>query len=159
MAKDGRKLASVLVIVLGIAACGDETSDAISNGDTNRLEELIAEGLDPNANVSFRHADFAGGKRIERSLLVAATVFGQKDMVYLLLERGVDLTNPRNAFAICPAVAFGHKEIVRALITSGVNVNPTRKCGRHGDRSPLAFAEARGDSDLIRMLKEAGARP
>ncbi len=38
-----------------LMAKGSRLSDAISNRDTNRLEELIAEGLDPNANVSFQH--------------------------------------------------------------------------------------------------------
>ena len=147
----------LLIVVLGLSGCGDDVSDVISNGDVTRLEELIAEGLDPNSDVSFQHNRFAGGKRLRRSLLVAASVFGQVDIVYLLLDSGVDLADPHNAFAICPAVAFGHKEIVQALIASGVNVNPAQKCGRHGDRSPLDFAEARGDSDLVRMLKEAGA--
>ncbi len=155
------KLAVFIVAAFVLAGCGDgvtdELSDAITSGNVETVHNMLSQGTDPNTVIAFKHPDFAGGREVERTPLVAAAVYGHAPIVKLLLDYGASVTHPGNAFAICPAVAFGYADIVRGLISAGIDVNPTRKCGRKGNMSPLQFAEARGDAGMVNMLVAAGA--
>ncbi len=84
-------------------------------------------------------------------------VHGHTAVVELLIGHGAALTHPHNEFAICPAAALGHVEIVVIFLRAGISANPQRKCGPNGDMSPVQIAEARGHSEIVRVLLAAGA--
>lgn len=144
-------------VVFCLAACGDDISTSVTSGDVEELKKLFSEGVDPNATFMFSHPDFAGGKLVEESALVAAAVYGHAVVVELLLEAGASVKSIGGGFAICPAVAFGHTDIVSTLIRAGVDVNPTSKCGRNRNVSPLQFAVSNGDKKIVKLLVAAGA--
>ena len=71
-------------------------------------------------------------------------------IVGLLLDRGANPTN-----GLCSAVAAKRVDIVQLLIARGANVNV--KCS-DTDRSVLLEAAEYGTNNIVRLLKDAGAR-
>ena len=153
-----RKLIVALTFFsLLLSGCGDQLTTAVISGDVETLRALLDGGADPNAIIAFRHPNFAGGKRVKRRLLVVAAVHGHTGEAELLIGSGANLSHPQNEFAICPAAALGHVEFVQILIRAGIPATPRRKCGPDGDASPIQIAEARGHSEIVQILRVAGA--
>ena len=73
-----------------------------------------------------------------------------------LLRRGVNFNWRQNALAICAAVNTYQREIVVALIKAGIDVNPYFTCIRR--LTPLKSAQWRGYTDIVKILKQAGAK-
>lgn len=136
---------------------------AITSGNSELVRSLLSQGTDPNELITYQNANFAGGKKITTTPLIAAVVLNDRLVTRILLESGIDLkdngANPkwhRNAFAICPATNSPRKDILLDLIAAGINVNPTFKCIR--DRTPLESAVARGYHETASILRNAGAK-
>ena len=151
-------MAVLAVAGLIVAGCSDQLTSAVVSGDVEALRTLLDDGADPDAFISFRHPKFAGGNNVKRRLLVAAAVYGHTDVAELLIGSGATLSHPLNEFAICPAAALGHVDMVVLLVRAGVPPNPRRLCGARGDKTPLQIAEARGHTDITRVLRDAGAK-
>ncbi len=148
-----------LLILLCTAAlligCSKPIAQAITNGDVQRLEELLREGANANAVMSFSHPRFAGGRAVKRTLLVAAAVQGDPRMVDVLVRNGANPRRSGNDFAICPAAAFGHVDVVRILLEAGASQSPSRMCGKNRNHSPLSIAQAGGHTAVVELLQAA----
>lgn len=126
---------------------------AIENDRPDIAEVLIAKG----ANVNF--ADPGGNT----PLMIAAKK-GQEGMVKLLLSKGANpntqQSNIKSVYAsdnrtpIMFAAEGGNPGIVKMLIAKGANIN---KKGRDG-KTALKIAEEKDFSDIVDILKKAGAK-
>ncbi len=151
------RLLIILCAVL-LTGCSDPLAEALAEGDVEQLETLLHEGADANAVVSFSHPAFAGGDTVKRKLLVAAAVYGNPRVVDVLVRNGATPTLSGNDFAICAAAAFGHEAVVKILLEAGASPNPSRKCGKDGNQSPLDIARARGHMAVVEVLETAGSK-
>ncbi len=109
--------------------------EAAFAGDTQRVQQLLDEGVDVNA------ADDVG------TALQMALFANQIEMVYLLLEAGAEpnIGGPTGT-PLQMAVASGNIEIVRSLLEHGADPNM-------GDRStPLITAAMKGSLEIIKIL-------
>ena len=102
---------------------------------------------------SLADVDMAGG--LFGSALASASVFGQKEVVQILLENGanVNMEGGRDGSALASASTFGQKEVVQILLENGAEVNMVGRF--HG--SALALASARGQKEVVQILLENGA--
>ena len=109
--------------------------EAALAGDTQRVQQLLDEGVDVNA------ADDVG------TALQWALFANQIEMVYLLLGAGADpnIEGPTGP-PLQMAVASGNIEIVRSLLEHGADPNM-------GNRStPLITAAMKGGLEIIKIL-------
>ena len=107
------------------------------------VELLLSKGADINAqHGTYGHA------------LYAAACNGDQSMVELLLAKGADVNAEYVTYgtALHIAILNRHGRVVRLLIKDGANVNAISDWG-----TPLHLALSRGDSDLVDLLKAAGA--
>ena len=124
----------------------------------HRLYYASLLGLVRTVNVLFLSSsladvDMAGG--LFGSALASASVFGQKEVVQILLENGanVNMEGGRDGSALASASTFGQKEVVQILLENGAEVNMVGRF--HG--SALASASAFGEKDVVQILLENGA--
>jgi len=113
--------------------------------DVNRLEELLAAGIDPNSVIS------ASG----RTLLMAAQ---SGPMIRLLLEHGADpgIRDNKGATALHHAVACPDAlEIVPLLLEKGADIDATDDLGF----TALISAVVNDKPDLVRLMLDRGADP
>lgn len=157
---------------------------ASQRGHIEIARALLAAGADVNiadhaANTPYyaaalgRHAELAGvlldagadrvGTRAYGGTpLIAIAERGWVDVAQEILKRPdipVDHVNNLGWTALLEAIILGsgghdHQEIVRLLLAYGANPNIADGLGR----SPLTLARARGYTEMVRMLEEAGAR-
>ena len=119
-------------------------------GDDPRLLELTLDnGADVNAKDSYNGTG-----------LIRAAERGNHRIVRRLLAAGVDRdhVNRLGWTALHEAIILGdggpaHVETVRALVEGGVDVNVPG-----GSGPPLAHAQERGLTQIVEILREAGAR-
>jgi cytochrome c len=114
--------------------------EAAMAGDTQRVQQLLDEGIDVNA------ADDVG------TALQWALFANQIEMVNFLLEAGAEpnVEGPTGT-PLQMAVASGNIEIVRPLLEHGADPNI-------GDRStPLNAAAMKGSLEIVEMLLAHGA--
>ena len=145
----------ILLCAALMSGCSDPIAQAVARGDVEHLEALLREGADANAVVSFSHPRFAGGRTVRRTLLVAAAVHGDPRVVDVLVRNGANPRRSGNDFAICPAAAFGHVDVLRILLEAGASQNPSRKCGKNSNHSPLSIAQAGGHTAVVELLQAA----
>jgi uncharacterized protein len=119
-------------------------------GDDPRLLELT---LDNGAEVNDK--DSYNG-----TALIRAAERGHPRIVRRLLRAGIDRdhVNRLGWTALHEAIILGdggpaHVETVRALVDSGIDVNV-----RGGPGRPLGHAEQSGYTEIVRILRSAGAR-
>ncbi len=128
----------------------DDFVYAAYRGDLAEMKALFAEGVDVNASTG------GGGHETDPALIVAAGE-GHIEVVKFLLDNGADVnikgTNGIDT-ALMSAAGGGHKEIVKLLIDKGADVNAIGSKGR----TALAIAVDKNHSEIIEMLKRAGAR-
>jgi len=120
---------------------------AIRNGNENIARQLIDNGVDVH-NLD----DWEEGKY---SVLHAAAVCGYTNIAKLAIEKGCDI-NAKNSIGQTPlllASALGKTEVVELLIKCGADVNEPWDL-----ETPLSNAKERGHRDVVKLLKEAGAK-
>lgn len=123
-----------------------------ASGRTAALKRMLATGK----------VDYAKRNRYGGNALIPACERGHVETVRLLVtESKIDLDHVNNLAwtALLEAIVLGdggprHVEIVRLLVAHKANVNLADGNGQ----SPLALARARGQSAIVRILEEAGAR-
>jgi len=102
-------------------------------------------------------ANINGYSRDGYTALQLAAFFRHEEIVRTLLAHGGDPhAVSHNTMRIQPlhaAVAARNTGIVAALIAAGADVNARQQ----DDYTPLMAAEKNGDSEIVRLLKEAGA--
>jgi len=124
---------AILGYVTGVEAA--PIHEAALAGDTQRVRQLLDEGVDVNA------ADDVG------TPLQWALFANQIEMVYLLLEAGAEpnIEGPTGT-PLQMAVASGNIKIVRPLLEHGADPNM-------GDRSaPLVAAAMKGSLEIVKLL-------
>lgn len=114
-------------------------------GNTQRVEALLAQGLDANAAAQ-------GG----RTALMGACHSGNLRIVKTLLAYGADTNTADNLgnTALMDAVAFGDETIVKLLITAGADVNAFDK----KNVAVLSKAKASPFTNIVKILETAGAK-
>ena len=147
----------ILLYAILLTGCSDPIAQAVAKGDVERLETLLREGGDANAVMSFSHPQFAGGRTVRRTLLVAAAVHGDPRVVDVLVRNGAHPVLSGNDFAICPAAALGHEAVVRILLEAGASPSRSWKCGKDGSHTPLSIALENGHVAVAEMIQSAGS--
>jgi outer membrane protein assembly factor BamB len=143
-----RSLAPLALVIalplLGLpAGTAEDLWAAARQGDTARVAELLAHGVDPNAE--FR----AGG-----TALLFAAQRGHAEVVRLLLDHGADLraTEKLNQTSALH-FATGYPEVVKILVERGADVN-ARELQK--GQTPLWWAVARKDPASAQILIASG---
>lgn len=117
---------------------GDELRRAASAGDSAKVRELLAAGVDVNA-----------ANRYGATALAYACDKGHTEVVKLLLDKGAN-PNTRDSFykqtPLAWAVGNGHTEIVRTLLDKGAE----------GEAEALAGATASGNAAIVQVILERG---
>ncbi len=91
--------------------------------------------------------------------LLDAALRGNIRQVQALLEKGVDVNSEqtKGTTALWPAAANGHTEIVKLLLKRDADLNAkTHLKGK--DYTPLSAAKEMGRTEIIKLLKEYGAK-
>ncbi|HEY7910710.1 MAG TPA: ankyrin repeat domain-containing protein [Blastocatellia bacterium] len=117
---------------------------AAMTGNTTAVSALIERGLNVNAR------DDHG-----RTPLLEAVFGGHSDTIEYLLSRGADpdLKDRDGWTALMEAASKSHVDAVRMLLGSGADPNARNNRGWTALRTT-----ARGNAEIIRLLKQAGAR-
>ena len=136
-------LAGTLHAIMGPSQKEAELFYASSRGDTDKILDLIANGVNINAT------EWEG----ETPLMYAASA-GQNNAVSLLIGRGADIDKKSNngETALGRAVAGGRVETVKLLIEHGANVE---KQGVQGGTPLMASTDIR----ITKILLEHRADP
>ncbi len=118
---------------------------AAVNGNTQRLESLLAQGKDVNAKTT-----------TGRTALMGACYNGNLRNVKLLLTYGADvnLADNKGVTALMDAVIFGDEQIVMLLIAAGADVNAVDK----QNNTVLARARKNAFPNIIKILEQLGAK-
>jgi ankyrin repeat protein len=121
-------------------------------GDADMVRFLLDRGADPNAQVQIsHHTDDVGTPAI------VAALSGNTRVLPPLLDRGADVNVQGGAVArtalLCAATTSS-EEAVRALLGKGARVNEADRAGN----TPLDWAKRRGQTAIVKLLQQAGAR-
>jgi ankyrin repeat protein len=99
--------------------------------------------------------------RYDGTALIAAAHLGHAGVVRQLIAAGAPLDHVNNLHwtAVIESIVLGdggsrHQQTLRALIDAGANLQLADRQGR----TPLQLAEARGYTEMVRMLERAPAR-
>ena len=146
--------------------------DAIKKNNVDEVRVILSNGMTevncestrdfPWDYLSYlpRLLDGLDLERIETPLYYAVRM-GHKDVVLLLIKRGAD-PNWQHRSRMTPlslAAAKDNANVVRVLLDAGADPNKTGRWGH----TPLSFArghdnlEERGNTDVVNMLRDAGA--
>lgn len=152
--------------------------EAVKEGDTESVKELLGKGADVNAKdedggTALMWAAAKGNKDIVKKLLaqeadvnaksqtgktalIAAAEKDQTEIAKDLMQAGAEVnTKDRNGrTALMWAAYKGHPEVIKLLIAHEVNVNIADRYGM----TALKVAKKKGHTDIVRLLKQAGAK-
>ena len=135
----------------------DALATLVTTGDMKGLRRVAVKNFDPNAVIPFQHPRFARGRVIRRPIIMAASLFGQTEMVVFLLKKGASTRGP-SAGAICAAIARKHREIVLALVKKDPELKNYNRCGASRDVSALALARRLNLPYIVHELLETNSR-
>lgn len=142
---------------------------AAERGDLAAFEALVKQGADVNARDAQQDsafllaagADIKALNRYGSTALMGPAYRGHVETVRVLLATPIDIHHVNNLgwTALLEAIVLGtdsaaHREIVRMLIERGSDVNARDSSGA----SALQLAEQKGQAEVARMLRAAGAR-
>lgn len=151
-------------------------ADAAAQGDLSRIDALIAQGVNLNAQgkkgMTVLQFSMHGSKKGYQRLLEQgadpnqsgmygeaaihyATGFKDTEFLKLALAHGANpnLTTPTSPEPILQAILFGTKEHIQVLIDAGANLNVHCK----GGDPPITHAANINAFDIVYLLLEAGA--
>ena len=117
--------------------------DASRKGDLSRVDDLLANGADPNWQ------DIFDGY----TSLHYAIGSGNESLVRLLIERGADIEHSKNVVYITPlgtAVLSGRTSMVQILLDSGADATVLLY---PDDRSMIDVAENEGNTEIALLLR------
>ena len=138
---------SITLPTLGVWAMPlRDLHDAVADGDVERVQQLIAEGVDMNAL-------YDGTTPLHR-----AVARGHLKVVRMLLSLGADI-EARSAIGTTPlywAAEHRRDAIVEALCNAGANVNTVNPRPQMED-TPLHEVAGMGCSGIVRILLATGA--
>ena len=129
----------------------------VATGDIKGLRRAAVKDFDPDTIIPFQHPRFAGGRVIDRPILMAAALFGRTEMVVFLLKKGAT-TRGRSAGAICAAIAMKHPQIVDVLLKKDRELKHYDRCGRRGGLSAIDLAKRLNLDDIVEKLLEDPSR-
>ncbi len=146
-----KSMSSMLVAMLiPLTACTQEVNsqlmEAARGGQTERVRELLEAGADVNAKIEGNVT----------ALMFAASE-GHADTVRTLLEAGAEVDEKHSftgASALDYAALAGHTEAVVALLDAGVDVDAQDQ----GGRTASMWAKRNGHTEIVELLKKAGAK-
>jgi len=124
---------------------------AAGRGDALLTKQLLDRGADPNKRTDFGH------------YAIHEAAGGHKDVVDLLLAAGADVNvrvspkgpdSPNQWTPLHYAAYGGHAEIGRALLGKGADVNARDLWGK----TPLHYAREQNKTDMLKLLRENGAK-
>lgn len=120
--------------------------DAAAHGDLPEVVSWIGQG---------GHVDARCAACQQMTILMAASLAGQKDVVRAVVEQGgqLDLQDADGMTALMTAVEHNHAHVVAALIKAGASVG----CPSNDGETALIIAAAKGVAALVHMLLRAGA--
>jgi ankyrin repeat protein len=113
---------------------------------------LLEHGANPNEQV-----ETSGSASDLFTAAMAAAVRGDADSVELLLASGADANAQGGDFArtaLLGAATSGSRQTVRLLLAKGANVNARDGLGN----TPLRWARRRADTEVAKLLEEAGGQ-
>jgi peptidoglycan/LPS O-acetylase OafA/YrhL len=92
-----------------------------STGDINAMKQHLANGADVNQRES----------KSGQTLLTMIALFGQTEMIELLLDKGANVTviTGDNSTSLHNAVIFGHDKTVELLLKNGADINAKNAYG------------------------------
>jgi ankyrin repeat protein len=126
--------------------------EAALSGNAEIVQVLLDQGADANARYELPHSN---GHFL--TPVLAAVLQGHAACLQPLLDRGADVNvqgGPFERTALLCAATAGSEEIVRLLLAHGANVQAV---DWQGD-APLAWARRRGETRIVQLLRQAGAR-
>lgn len=128
---------------LGVPGDGSPLTVAARSGRRDLVELLLSRGASINGAVPG-----------DGTPLIVAAAAGNEDIARLLLDRGASLEQvvPEDENALITASRTGHIGVVALLIGRGANVN-----SEAFGRTPLSVAQLRGHSEIVDILRKAGA--
>jgi hypothetical protein len=87
--------------------------------------------------------------------LIYASIYGYKEIVELLVKKGVDISiQDKSGFtALTYALEHGYKNIVEILIQAGADINAKDNCGF----TALIYASIHGYKNIVQLLIQVGA--
>jgi len=118
---------------------------AAANGQTEIAKLLLTRGADVNPRDDFGTA------------LEAASEQGHNEIVKLLLANGAG-TNGNDERALRRAILNNHADAARLLLAHGVNLDRSGDDINNDIPSVLQIAVEQGNSEIVDLLKKAGAK-
>ncbi|MGV3572288.1 MAG: ankyrin repeat domain-containing protein [Ramlibacter sp.] len=129
----------------------DAVTIAAVADDEATLDLLLSLGAKPGQVTS----------RYDGDALIAAAHLGHDGVVRRLIRAGAPLDRVNNLHwtAVIEAIVLGdggvrHQRTLQALVAAGANLQLADRQGRR----PLELAQARGYTEMVRILQQAGAR-
>lgn len=144
----------IVLLFTSLSGCGKKDPPgvrlvhAVRENKIAKVEDLLAEGVDPNSRDS--------NEKDARTALYHAAVFGYTDIAKKLLEKGakVDLGAPETRQTPLIVAAFNeNRDLVVTLLNAGAQVNAQDPAGD----TPLTQAARKGNAELLGILITAGA--
>lgn len=176
-----RKLLAMAVLLAGIHTAQAQMQNLallVSNGEREVALSQIAAGSDVNAlrsdgSSALLYAAYQGDVELVKALLdkgadpnlrneygafplSEAAQAGSLEIVQLLLKNGADpsLGNLEGETALLATARGGNVQIAEALLKAGADVNAKE---RWGGQSPVMWAAAQSQTDMLRLLIKHGA--
>ena len=138
-----------------LGALENDRYDAVTIASVANDEETLRVLLELGASAKLTTSRYDG------TALIAAAHLGHDGVVRQLIAAGAPLDHVNNLHwtALIESIVLGdggrrHVECLRALVKAGAN---TQLSDREG-RTPLALAQARGFTEMVKILLQAGAK-
>jgi ankyrin repeat protein len=122
-----------------------ELLDAAFNGDKEKVNLLLNQGVNPEAKASD-----------EGTPLMYAALKGHIDVVKALMDKGakVNARDRNRCTALMQAASNGNVEVVKILLKAGADPNAIANDGT----TALKWAKLKNYNDVVGILNEAGAK-